>query len=301
MSESQVGAVDSLTHARVRMLVAYVVAAVVAVIAGFIVHQGDPIRTAFWADVAATLVIFGFSVAHDNSSFYDAYWSVAPVPIAFYWLAVGSGEASFLRQILVLALLGWWAVRLTFNWARGWTGLDHEDWRYVDKRNEFPRLYWAISFFGLHGMPTVLVFLGCLPLWPALAVGARPVGPLDLLAIVVTAGAIWLEMRSDKELHEFRESGPGKNAILDTGLWAWSRHPNYVGEMGFWWGLFLFGLAADPSYWWTGIGALSITILFRFVTVKLIEKRMLARRPHYAAHAEKVPLLWPRPPRKQGA
>jgi len=296
MSESQTGGGDSLSSARVRVVVAYAVSLVVALVVGLLVHDGDPITTAFWADVAATLVIFGFSFAHDNSSFYDAYWSVAPVPIALYWLLAASPGANPLRQILALVLLSWWAVRLTFNWARGWSGLDHEDWRYVDKRSEFPRLYWAISLVGLHGMPTLLVFAACLPLWPALAVGTRPVGLLDLLAVVVTAGAIWLEMRADKELHEFRESGPAPDAILDTGLWSWSRHPNYLGEIGFWWGIYLFGLAADPTWWWTGIGALGITLLFRFASLGLIEKRMHARRPAYAAHAEKVPLLWPRPP-----
>ena len=84
--------------------------------------------------------------------------------------------------------------------------------------------------------------------------------------------------------------------FLQTGLWRGSRHPNYLGEMGFWWGLWLFAMAANPAYWWTGIGALCITLMFRFVSLPLIETRMNARRPGYAAFAERSSLVlpWPR-------
>jgi len=199
----------------------------------------------------------------------------------------------------VLALVGWWAVRLTHNWARGWSGLGHEDWRYVDLRAASGGAYWLVSFVALHMMPTLQVFLGCLPLWPALAVGTHPFGVLDLLATLVTGGAIAIEQRADKELVAYRRSNPPRQAILASGLWAWSRHPNYFGEMGFWWGLWLFAVAADPAYWWTGIGALSITVMFRFASLPLIETRMRQRRPAFAAHQQRVSMVVPWPPRQR--
>ena len=257
--------------------------------------SGTPLARAFWADVVATCVVFAFSRSFDNSSFYDAYWSVAPVPIAFYWLSVPQAAgADGLRQILVMTLLCAWAARLTWNWARGWSGLDHEDWRYVDKRRQAGSLYWLVSFAGLHMMPTLLVFAGCLALWPALAAGSRPIGALDLLACTVTAGAIALEAVADQQLRRFRLSQPSAEAILETGVWAWCRHPNYLGEIGFWWGLFLFAPAAQPKAWWMGAGALAITLLFRFASLKLIDDRMLARRPAYRARMQRVPALLPR-------
>lgn len=75
-----------------------------------------------------------------------------------------------------------------------------------------------------------------------------------------------------------------------------SRHPNYFGEMSFWWSLFFFGLAADPGYAWTGIGALAITAMFRFISLPMMEERSLARRPGYAEHQRKTSLVipWPR-------
>lgn len=116
---------------------AYAVAFAVAWGTAVSVPTEDPIWIAFFADLAATVAIFAFSFAYDNSSFYDAYWSVAPIPIVFLWALYPAGaqalEGPWLRQVLVLALVSAWGIRLTFNWARSWHGLSHEDWRYVDK------------------------------------------------------------------------------------------------------------------------------------------------------------------------
>ena len=276
---------------------AYAVAAAAAVITVWQLPGRSPLEVAFWADIAATVAIFAASRLYDNSSFYDAYWSVAPIPIAVYW-AVGSDVASVpaARQLLVIGLVSAWGLRLTYNWGRSWEGLSHEDWRYVDKREETGAFYWPVSFLGLHLMPTLLVFAGCLPLWPALAQGTAPLGLLDLAATLLTAGAIALEAVADQQLRDFRLSKPAPGAILSTGIWAHIRHPNYTGEVLFWWGIFGFGLAAaGTSAWWTGAGALAISLLFNFISVDLIDTRMLARRPDYKHRMETVPALLPRP------
>ena len=156
--------------------------------------------------------------------------------------------------MVVFALVLAWAVRLTWNWARGWQGLGHEDWRYLRLKEQSGRAYWLVSFAGIHLMPTLWVFAGCMSLYPALAAATRPFGVLDAIAALVTAGSIWIEKRADDELQRFRRDGHGPHAILKTGLWAWSRHPNYFGEMGFWWGLWLFGSRRIPSWAWTIVG-----------------------------------------------
>ncbi len=286
-----------MTRAFTWILVAYAAALAVAVAVARAVPTDDPLWIALWADVAATFVIFGFSVAFRNSSFYDAYWSVVPPVIAVYWISVAQPEASAVRQGLAALLVFAWGARLTWNWARGWTGLHHEDWRYVDLQEKTGRWYWLVSFSGIHMLPTLWVFGGCLALYPALAVGARPLGWLDALAVLVTATAVWLEFQADQELRAFRDD-PARRPedVLDTGLWARSRHPNYLGEMGFWWGLWLFGLAADPSWAWTIVGPLSITAMFRFASLPMIENRMLARRPEtFVAYQNRTPMVLPRP------
>jgi steroid 5-alpha reductase family enzyme len=276
--------------------IAYAVAFGVATATVLALPDQPPIWRAFWADVAATLAIFGFSFAYDNSSFYDAYWSVAPIAIGFYWvLTPGGVDGPWLREALALGVVSAWGLRLTWNWARGWDGLSHEDWRYVDKRQETGKLYWLVSFGGLHMMPTLLVFAGCLALAPVLLGGGRPFGVLDVAATALGATAIWLEATADNQLRAFRQSKPQPEAILDTGLWALCRHPNYLGEILMWWSLFGFALAAAPNtWWWTGAGAVAITALFRFASLPLIDNRMLARRPDYKARMETTNALLPR-------
>jgi steroid 5-alpha reductase family enzyme len=273
---------------------AYLLAVCVAVAVGFALGGRHPILIAFVADVAATLVIYGFSQVFRNASFYDAYWSVAPVAIALYWaLGAVSADAVFVRQIVVFTLVCFWAVRLTHNWARQWRGLGHEDWRYAGFRAKSGRRFWLVELWGIELMPTILVFLGCLSLYPALSAGTKPFGPLDGLALFVTAVAIVIEASADEQLRGFvqRKREPGE--IMKTRLWAYSRHPNYFGEVMFWWGLFLFALAADPSYWWAVVGPVALTVLFLIVSIPMMDKRSLERRPGYEDHMRKVSALVP--------
>ena len=276
--------------------IAYAVAAGVALLAGALAPVSHPIAVALVGDLAATFAIFSFSFAYGNSSFYDAYWSVAPLPIALFWTGASEGAVGA-RQALVLLLIAVWGARLTWNWVRGWHGLEHEDWRYVDLRRTTGRAYWLVSLVGLHLLPTLWVFGGLLPVYAAVGVPARPLGALDALAALVTAGAIALEAAADEQLRRWRLASPPPQGFLASGLWAWSRHPNYLGEMGFWWGLWLFGVAAAPRLWWTLAGPVAITLMFRFVSLPMIETRMRERRPAYTGWAARSSLVLLRPPR----
>jgi steroid 5-alpha reductase family enzyme len=271
-----------MTPERRRLLwavgVAYLAGLLAALGAAWLLPGRHPVLVAAVADVAATLVVFAFSVRHDNSSVYDPYWSVAPIAVVAYWLAQASPGAAPLRQGLATLLVLAWATRLTANCMLRWRSLADEDFRYAEMRPRAGRAYWLVSFLGFHLMPTLWVFLGLLPLWPALALPGRPPGLLDAAAALVTAGAITIEALADLQLRAFLAAPRRPGALLDNGLWAVSRHPNYVGEVLFWWGLWLFGLAADPGWWWTVAGPLAITLLFGFVSVPLMERRLAARR-----------------------
>ncbi len=258
-----------------------------------------PLLIACIADLAATVVVFGGSVVLGNSSVYDAYWSLAPIAIAGYWASVPSArwQGTLLREAALLLLVVTWGARLTWNWARRWEALKHEDWRYVGLRRQHGGLYWVVSFFGIHLMPTILVYLGCLSLFPVFVDPARSIGPLDLLALLVSGGAIWLEAAADQELREFVFARGHQHSVLCSGVWALCRHPNYLGEILFWWGLYLFGLAANPAYWWAIIGPLSISVLFRWVSIPLVERRLHQRRPGYASYVRRTPMLVPVPRR----
>jgi steroid 5-alpha reductase family enzyme len=281
--------VRSKSGGRLFVLATYLAAMLAALAVAAPFSSAHPILVAAVADLAATVMVFAFSVLLDNSSVYDPYWSVAPPFVAAYWAA--HGELG-LRQIVLLALILAWAVRLTVNWARRWDGPTDEDFRYREIRGKTGRGYWPASFVSIHLMPTIWVFLGLLPLYPALAQRSS-VGILDGLACLVTAGAIAIETIADQQLRRFLRSPREPGAVLASGLWARCRHPNYLGEVTFWWGLFLFGVAAEPNWAWSVIGPLSITALFVFVSVPWMDRHMLARHSDWAQHAKGLPALIP--------
>src|SRR5205814_5198032 len=137
---------------------------------------------------------------------------------------------------------------------------------------------------GMRMMPTVVVFAGLLAVWPAVAVVGAPLGPLGTAALAVTVTAIAIEAAADRQLRRFARDPANHARIVDRGLWRYSRHPNYLGEIGFWWGMWLFGLAAAPAWWWTVVGPIAMVLLFTFVSVPIMDRRSLERRPAYAEH-----------------
>src|SRR5262249_3363325 len=142
------------------------------------------------------------------------------------------------RQALVAALVLIWAVRLTANWAVSWPGLGHEDWRYVQIRDQTRGRspWWLVSLTGIQLVPTMVVLGGLVAVWPAVAVPGRPLGVLDAVAVAVTGAAITVEAIADRQLHRFAADPANRGRVVDRGLWRYSRHPNYLGEIAFWWG-----------------------------------------------------------------
>ena len=276
----------------------YVVAGAAAVVTVLLLRHSHPITVAFVTDLVATAVVFALSVVLANASLYDPYWSVAPPVVAIAWALCapdGLGSGATARQVVVVVLVLAWAVRLTGNWAIGWHGLTQEDWRYVMLRdNTAGRLpWWLVNLTGIQLVPTLVVFLAMVPLWPALGRPTHGFGLLDVVAIVVTATAVAVETIADNQMRAFVRNPANRGRTIDVGLWSLSRHPNYLGEIGTWWGLYLFGLAADPSWWWTVVGPVVMVLLFETASIPMMEDRSLQRRPEYADYQRRVPRLLP--------
>jgi len=290
-------------------LVAVAYAAAIAVAVAWLswAHsEGGPATGRLWldtliADVLATVVIFVFSRVYRNSSFYDAYWSVVPPLLLAYWWSqgpIGLSGTGALRSWLMAVVVGYWAVRLTANWVIGFPGLHHEDWRYPLLREGAGRFEFLADFFGIHLFPTVQVFVGMLPVYVALTRPGAGLVWLAWLAFVVGLAAVTLELAADTQMRRFVAARqPG--VAMDQGLWGWSRHPNYLGELGFWLSLALFGIAAAPAdWWWLFAGVVLMVVMFLGASIPLMEKRSLERRPQYQDVIDRVPMLLPRPPRK---
>lgn len=281
------------------MIIAYVVA--LGASAVFLRYSGigDPIWNMAGADFIATVVIFLFSLWQRNSSIYDPYWSVYPIFIAFWWFFEVGDAGNTVRNLLVVALVLAWGIRLTYNWARTWPGMIHQDWRYTKLAEDTGPFYWIVSFLGIHLFPTILVFGGCIPLYFIFQM-PEPAGLVDLVAALVTGGAIYIEFTADNQLLRFRmEKNSGKaSGILESGLWGYSRHPNYFGEIMFWVGLFLFSLPVflDGIYWIIS-GAILMIILFVFISIPMMEKRQMGKEG-YAEYRKRVSALIPLPRKK---
>lgn len=284
----------AIWHGRFVVLATYVAALLGGLVAVRLAAPVDGWTAGVIVHAVATLVVFAQSFRHDNTSLYDAYWSVVPGAVILGWVAWPGLPQEPVRAALIAVVVAAWSVRLTANWASGWTGLDHEDWRYAAYRRHGPASYWAISLFALHGMPTVMVTVGSWSAWRALTTPDAPWGIFDLVATATGLGSVWLSHRADRDLAAFRASRTRPDAVLDQGVWSRSRHPNYLGEIGFWTSLWLFALAAGWHNTPTVVGPVAMVALFRFVSIPLMERRQLARKPGYAQVMARVPMLWPR-------
>ena len=254
------------------ILIIYLIALGAAVLTLKYVPITDMLWKTALADFVATVIVFIFSMVYKNSSVYDPYWSAAPIFIVFYWL-FQSGQTDFVHKMIWVMIIIW-GVRLTWNWILRWDGFKDEDWRYIDIKNKTGKMYWPVSFLGIHLLPTIFVFAGLLPVYFALF---SDVSNFDswvaILAFLFTLGAIHLEKISDDQLRRHLKSNDAKYRI-QTPVWMFFKYPNYIGEMGFWWGLFLFALAVDRSLYWTVFAPASITFLFLFISIPMMKKRL---------------------------
>lgn len=259
------------------------------------------VAASFGPDREWSALVFGYAVSVallyaasqmvGNGSTFDAWWSVLPPAIAIWFALVADGPGDARRWLVAGGAL-LWGVRLTANWAIGWPGLHHEDWRYVKLYADTPMPRWLVSFTSVHLFPLVVVTLGSLPI-AALSARGDDLGWLDVVALIVVLVGVALEHFADVDLRRFNRTKQS-GQILDAGLWSRSRHPNYLGEMLWWWGLYLFALSADPDLWWTGIGALAMTVMFLTASIPFAEKRSAERRPGWAEYVARTPLLIPR-------
>ena len=243
--------------------------------------------TVLVAHIIATVIVYIASSLFKNSSFYDPFWSIAPIPIVIYisfW--PDSEKLDYEKIFLFFIPVLYWGIRLTYNWARRWEGLYDEDFRYEDlKELKFASF---IDFFGIHLYPTLQVNLSLLPVYYGLSVSTNPSNYWLYLASFYTIMAVTLELISDNQLWKFKKNKDNKNKFIKTGLWSFSRHPNYLGEILFWWGIFFMTLAVDVSYWYLFICPLSMNLMFAFITCKMMDNRSLIKRDGYKDYMDKT-------------
>ncbi len=274
---------------RLKSYILIILIYILACFVGVLVYLLLPFET--WlslliADVSATVFVFAFSVILGNASVYDPYWSVAPVVILAAFLF--SGEIT-LPSILVFLMVLLWGTRLTANWAYTFQGIRHQDWRYSMLHEKTGKLYPMVNFMGIHLVPTLVVYLAVLP--AVYVVWLSPdFSPLCLIGFALAILAVLLQGTADIQMHAFRKKR--MTPFIETGLWRYSRHPNYLGEILMWWSVAAFSWALLGFHWYLAVGAIGNTLLFLFVSIPLADGRQSAK-PGFSDYKARTRMLLP--------
>jgi steroid 5-alpha reductase family enzyme len=262
----------------------------------FINPENEMLRF-FIADLVMTVVVFAFSLLKKNSSAYDAYWSVIPFYFVLLWAydSMGQWEAAHYLTAFSISFCSW---RLTHNWYRSWSGWEHEDWRYVNFRNQFGKYFQWINFSAIHLYPTLIVFLSMTGLFFLFDGNSHETNVLIILGNIISIVGTLLELFADNVLYKERNNPNRiKGTTIRIGLWKYSRNPNYLGEILFWIGLALIGFGAGAPLW-TGLGATGMLLMFVFASIPMKEQRLLKTRTDFQAYKKEVSMIVPMPPSK---
>lgn len=222
----------------------------------------------------------------------DVAWGIGFVGIAAVAATLGHGDPT--RRWLLLALVTIWGLRLSWHIQRKTAGKG-EDPRYAAMLRDATPGQVLRKVFLLQGFITWFV---AIPLQLSAVTGATP---KPLTAVMVLGVAVWLvgitfEAVGDRQLRVFKSDPANRGVVMDRGLWAWTRHPNYFGDATVWWGLWLITI----NGWWplATVGSpLLMTYFLVYVTGARLTEKLMAGRPGFEEYRQRTACFFPRPPR----
>lgn len=244
---------------------------------------------------AAMTAAWAVHLATGKASVADSFWGpgFALIAVVTFWLTEGDPASKSLITVLVMA----WAVRLAWHVTRRNMGKP-EDPRYADMRAKHPETFRMRSLVTVFLLQALVMWIVSLPIQLGMRTPASPgLGALDWLGLLVWIFGFFWEAVGDEQLRRFKADPANKGKVLDSGLWRYTRHPNYFGEACMWWGLFIIACGASGG-WWSFIGPLVLTILLlRFSGVALTEKKMEERHDDYGEYKRRTNAFFPGKPK----
>jgi steroid 5-alpha reductase family enzyme len=255
-----------------------------------------------YAETFGVVVVFMallwiYSVRIRNASIVDSFWGVGFVLQVWVYFAL-TPDGFLARKLLIGAIVTLWGLRLSIHIYRRNHGKP-EDFRYQEFRRRYGPGYWWISFFQVFLLQGILMFIIGTPLLPA-QISSTPevIAILDILGLIVWIIGFYFESVGDAQLARFRADPNNKGKLLNTGLWAYTRHPNYFGDAAQWWGFYLIALSAGG---WRAIFSpiLMTLLLIKVSGVGLLEKTLAKTKPGYQAYMQTTSAFIPWLPRKQ--
>ena len=246
--------------------------------------------------LAAVLLLFTIlwvlSLRLENSSIVDVAWGPGILVIGLTYYFTSDGFP--LRALLTLALLAVWAIRLATHLGVR-IRREGEDFRYVTWRDQYEGRWWLISFFRVFLLQAVIAWIVSLPIYFAIvSLGPPSLTLLDYAGVLLFGAGLAIESVSDEQLRRFRAERVNRGKVLDTGLWRYTRHPNYFGEALLWWGFGLIGLATGgvPGV----LGPAVLTYLLIYVSGVALLEATLIEKPGYIQYVGRTPAFLPLPP-----
>jgi steroid 5-alpha reductase family enzyme len=251
------------------------------------------------AAVALVTLVWIASLARRDASIIDIFWGPGFALLAWIYVVLGDGWTT--RGLLGAGLASLWGLRLGLHILARSRGKG-EDYRYREMRARHGESFGRVSLVKVFLLQGVLMWLISAPLLQA-AHAARPrvFTWLDGVAVCVVLVGFGFETVGDRQLARFRADPAQRGKVLQTGLWRYTRHPNYFGDAVVWWGLFLLGLAT-PGSWWTVFSPVIMTVLLVKVSgVGLLEQKLMRTKPGYAEYAARTNAFVPWFPRRGGS
>jgi steroid 5-alpha reductase family enzyme len=232
-----------------------------------------------------------------NASIVDIFWGPGFALAAWvYYFSTPDGFAP--RKLLIVALVTIWGLRL--GWHIGRRNLGHgEDYRYAAWRKSYGAVWWWRSYFNVFLLQGLLMWIISTPLMLGQYQG-QPAGLtiFDMLGITLWLIGFVFEAGGDWQLAQFKANPANRGKVMRSGLWRFTRHPNYFGDAALWWGYFLIALAV-PGGWLTVFAPILMTImLMRVSGVALLEKNLTKTKPEYADYIASTNAFFPGLPRK---
>lgn len=236
------------------------------------------------------VIAWGIATAKRNVGLVDIFWSLF-VLLAGTWHFVAA-DARAPRATIVLVLAAAWALRLAVHLAvRNWGAPEDHRYQAIRARNQ-PGFTWK-SLYLVFLLQALLAFVVSAPLYVSM-VDATPLHGLDAVGAVLVLTGLVIEATADSQLAAFRADAGNRGGVLASGLWRYTRHPNYFGEFCVWWGFGLLGAAAGG--WWTLVSPLLMSVLLLRVSgVTLLEKDIGERRPAYSDYIARTNAFFPGP------
>jgi len=245
----------------------------------------------------AMTAVWLLSVALHDVSIVDVFWGLGFLLVC-WTVAVATGNSAP-AAMLVATLVSLWALRLALHIFARWRRTGTEDRRYAAMRKKAGPAFARRSLVTVFALQGALMWLISVPLQLAIIRATGGIGPLGWMGIVVFALGVAFEAVADAQLTRFRAEAGNVDLVLDVGLWSWSRHPNYFGEVVAWWGLFLVCVDTTGA-WWTVFSPTIVTVLLLRVSgIPLLERGMHRRRPAYADYVARTSAFIPLPPRRR--